>query len=195
MASTIKDLGRVMPVAQGAYSATKAYVPLDIVSYNGGSYICLAANTGKAPTDMTCWQSLAMPGVAGQSVWYYSYDRGANRAGSYWSDLKPAPTVANPPKVGDTVVDLIGNVYQITNVAVTGYATQGGGTFDYGDLLTTIKGPKGDTGTVDNAGLTTAPAFANLQTQVNDSAVGTNLIVQSGLKAFGSRLSRLSLLV
>lgn len=62
MASTTKDLGRVMPVAQGAYSATKAYVPLDIVSYNGGSYICLAANTGKAPTDMTCWQSLAMPG-------------------------------------------------------------------------------------------------------------------------------------
>lgn len=62
MASTTKDLGRVMPVAQGAYSVNKAYTPLDIVSYNGGSYICLAANTGKAPTDMTCWQSLAMPG-------------------------------------------------------------------------------------------------------------------------------------
>jgi hypothetical protein len=67
MASTTKDLGRVMPVAQGAYSATKAYVPLDIVSYNGGSYICLAANTGKVPTDMTCWQSLAMPGAVGNT--------------------------------------------------------------------------------------------------------------------------------
>lgn len=65
MTSTTKDLGRVMPVAQGAYSENKAYVPLDIVSYNGGSYICLAANTGKAPTDMTCWQSLAMPGATG----------------------------------------------------------------------------------------------------------------------------------
>lgn len=44
------------------------------------------------------------------------------------------------------------------------------------------KGDKGDTGTVDNAGLTTAPAFVSLQTQVNNSAVGTNLIVQSELK-------------
>lgn len=39
-----------------------------------------------------------------------------------------------------------------------------------------VKGDKGDTGTVDNAGLTTAPAFVNLQTQVNNSAVGTNLL-------------------
>lgn len=38
------------------------------------------------------------------------------------------------------------------------------------------KGDKGDTGSVDNAGLTAAPAFVNLQTQVNNSAVGTNLL-------------------
>ncbi|WP_375166597.1 collagen-like protein [Lactiplantibacillus plantarum] len=38
------------------------------------------------------------------------------------------------------------------------------------------KGDKGDTGTVDNAGLTNAPAFVELQTQVNNSAVGTNLL-------------------
>ncbi|WP_439419650.1 collagen-like protein [Lactiplantibacillus plantarum] len=41
------------------------------------------------------------------------------------------------------------------------------------------KGDKGDTGTVDNAGLTTAPAFVALQTQVNNSAVGTNLLTNS----------------
>ena len=39
-----------------------------------------------------------------------------------------------------------------------------------------VKGDKGDTGTVDNAGLTNAPAFQALQTQVNNSAVGTNLL-------------------
>ena len=38
------------------------------------------------------------------------------------------------------------------------------------------KGDKGDTGSVDNAGLTTAPVFVDLQTQVNNSAVGTNLL-------------------
>ncbi|MFT8607995.1 MAG: collagen-like protein [Liquorilactobacillus nagelii] len=47
------------------------------------------------------------------------------------------------------------------------------------------KGDKGDTGatgTVDNAGLTNAPAFQALQTQVNNSAVGANLL--TGTKAF-----------
>ncbi|MCB7150992.1 collagen-like protein, partial [Lactiplantibacillus plantarum] len=39
------------------------------------------------------------------------------------------------------------------------------------------KGDKGDTGTVDNAGLTTAPAFVDLKAQVDNSAVGTNLLL------------------
>ncbi|CAL6981168.1 collagen-like protein [Lactiplantibacillus plantarum] len=42
------------------------------------------------------------------------------------------------------------------------------------------KGDKGDTGTVDNAGLISAPAFQSLQTQVNNSAVGTNLLLSTG---------------
>ena len=41
------------------------------------------------------------------------------------------------------------------------------------------KGDKGDTGTVDNAGLISAPAFQSLQTQVNNSAVGTNLLTNT----------------
>ncbi|WP_416589240.1 hypothetical protein [Lactiplantibacillus plantarum] len=39
------------------------------------------------------------------------------------------------------------------------------------------KGEKGETGSVDNDGLTKAPAFVNLQTQVDNSAVGTNLLL------------------
>ncbi|MDN7033863.1 collagen-like protein [Lactiplantibacillus plantarum] len=42
------------------------------------------------------------------------------------------------------------------------------------------KGDKGDTGTVDNTGLISAPAFQSLQTQVNNSAVGTNLLTGTG---------------
>jgi len=41
------------------------------------------------------------------------------------------------------------------------------------------KGDKGDTGSVDNDGLTTAPAFVELQTQVDNSAVGTNLLLKT----------------
>ncbi|MCB4211206.1 collagen-like protein [Lactiplantibacillus plantarum] len=42
---------------------------------------------------------------------------------------------------------------------------------------------KGDTGTVDNTGLISAPAFQSLQTQVDNSAVGTNLIQMSNTTA------------
>ncbi|UOF03654.1 collagen-like protein [Lactiplantibacillus plantarum subsp. plantarum] len=38
------------------------------------------------------------------------------------------------------------------------------------------KGDKGDTGSVDNAGLTAAPSFVELKSQVDNSAVGTNLL-------------------
>lgn len=49
------------------------------------------------------------------------------------------------------------------------------------------KGDKGDTGTVDNTGLISAPAFQSLQTQVNNSAVGTNLYTDT--KSFDSLAS------
>ncbi|MEK2460677.1 collagen-like protein [Lactiplantibacillus plantarum] len=42
------------------------------------------------------------------------------------------------------------------------------------------KGDKGDTGTVDNTGLISAPAFQSLQNQVNNSAVGTNMLMSTG---------------
>ncbi|MCH7260535.1 collagen-like protein [Lactiplantibacillus sp. ME-2] len=45
------------------------------------------------------------------------------------------------------------------------------------------KGDPGDTGTVDNAGLTAAPAFVELKTQVDNSAVGTNLIPNSNFSS------------
>ncbi|WP_423716843.1 collagen-like protein [Lactiplantibacillus pentosus] len=51
------------------------------------------------------------------------------------------------------------------------------------------KGEKGDTGTVDNTGLISAPAFQSLQTQVNNSAVGTNLLTNSN---FASELDNWS---
>lgn len=53
------------------------------------------------------------------------------------------------------------------------------------------KGDKGDTGTVDNAGLISAPAFQSLQTQVNNSAVGTNLL--TGTKDWQGEWQYLSL--
>ncbi|MCZ8492182.1 phage tail protein, partial [Lactococcus lactis] len=94
--------------------------------------------------------SVAMMGVKGdmgKSIWTYPYDRGANRLGNWWSDLKPTPTTDNPPKVGDTIIDLVGKIYQITKVVVD--TTQGGGgLFDYGPMLTSVKGTDGNPGKI-----------------------------------------------
>lgn len=120
-------------------------------------------------------------GPAGQSVWSYPYDRGANRLGSWWSDLKPTPTKANPPKVGDTIIDLVGNIYQITNVVV-GTTGQGGGTFDYGPMLTNIGGPQGIQGEKGD------PGFYHYTVDLTDAKYDRNkwYYVESGSVQLGS---------
>ena len=65
--STIINAGRVAPVPKGAYNNNTAYTRLDIVSYNGSSYICTQATTGNLPTNTTYWQMLAQ-GAGGGSL-------------------------------------------------------------------------------------------------------------------------------
>lgn len=48
----------------GAYSGVTAYVPYDVVSYNGSSYICILASTGHVPTNTTYWGLMALSGAA-----------------------------------------------------------------------------------------------------------------------------------
>ena len=84
------------------------------------------------------------------------------------------------PSDGSTGFNIVNNIQSVNGSTITTI------TFDdfvkaMNKVASTIakgdKGDKGDTGTVDNAGLTTAPAFVALQTQVNNSAVGTNLLI------------------
>lgn len=50
------------------YSAGKAYVPGNKVSFNGSSYVCTAASTGHAPTDTTYWLLIAKKGEDGKGA-------------------------------------------------------------------------------------------------------------------------------
>ena len=45
------------------YSAGKAYVPGNKVSFGGSSYVCTAATTGHAPTDTAYWLLIAQKGA------------------------------------------------------------------------------------------------------------------------------------
>ena len=50
------------------YSASKAYVPGNKVSFNGSSYVCTAATTGHAPTDIAYWLLIAKKGADGKGA-------------------------------------------------------------------------------------------------------------------------------
>lgn len=55
----IYNLGKIGMNPCGAYSATKQYSKLDVVSYNGGSYMALSDCVGVAPTATDKWMVLA----------------------------------------------------------------------------------------------------------------------------------------
>ena len=50
------------------YSAGKAYVPGNKVSFNGSSYVCTANTTGHAPTDTAYWLLIAQKGADGKGA-------------------------------------------------------------------------------------------------------------------------------
>ncbi|MCG0908675.1 prophage Lp2 protein 53 [Lactiplantibacillus plantarum] len=84
------------------------------------------------------------------------------------------------PSDGSTGFTITNNIQSTTGETITTIAfdefveamNKAASTIAKGD-----KGEKGDTGTVDNDGLTKAPAFVELKTQVDNSAVGTNLLI------------------
>lgn len=56
--------GRVLLMPKGDYDPTATYEMLDIVSYNGSSYIAKGTTTGNLPTNTTYWQLSAYGGQA-----------------------------------------------------------------------------------------------------------------------------------
>ena len=65
MSSTI-TLGKVQMIIKGTYDSTTTYDVLDIVEYEGSSYICKQACTGADITNTTYWQLLAEKGEQGE---------------------------------------------------------------------------------------------------------------------------------
>ena len=60
-------LGKVSVVPRGDYSASTTYYALDIVGYNGGSYLAMKEVTGVTPSnDQINWMQLSGPGLPGK---------------------------------------------------------------------------------------------------------------------------------
>ncbi len=94
-------------------------------------------------------------GARGTRSYASSYNAPANSTSCWWSDLKPAPSTADPPVVGDFVLTVAGNLMPITSASVNA-SVNGGGTYDVGAILATLKGDKGDTGPQGPAGSVSA---------------------------------------
>jgi len=84
--------GRVLLMPKGAYNPLTTYEMLDIVSYNGSSYIAKGTTTGNLPTDGTYWQLSAYGGQA------------ANIAGNF-AELESSSVATATHYVDDIFVD------------------------------------------------------------------------------------------
>ena len=87
---------------------------------------------------------MGLKGERGKQIFKSNYESPPHNNSLYWSDLSPAPSIDNPPKIGDTIITPSGNILQIDTVNIGGGG--GGGTFGVGDVLGNIKGPSGNNG-------------------------------------------------
>lgn len=56
------NLGRILPIFRGQYINTATYTPLDIVYFNGSSYVCKQTSRNVLPTNTIYWQIVALKG-------------------------------------------------------------------------------------------------------------------------------------
>lgn len=52
------NAGRVLLIPRGDYNAATTYTMLDVVYYQGRSYVCKQTSTGNLPTNTTYWQAM-----------------------------------------------------------------------------------------------------------------------------------------
>lgn len=156
--------------AKGTYSNSATYVRNDLVNYNGNAYVCIvASSTGVLPTDTTNWQLFVSQGAKGdkgdtgatgaQGPKGDTGATGATGIGYYYStdasttgNLSTSSSTIQPTgfRVNDFVVNSVGRVFRITNIANNLVSA---------NYLTSIQGPKGDTGAQGPAGVSEDVAF------------------------------------
>ena len=112
------NLGKVAITPRGAYSSTAQYTPLDILSYNGSSYLVLQDCMGVTPPNATYYMVVASKGDTGSS--------GASptiAAGTV--TMTPAGTSASVTNVGTNVNASFNFTLPNGNVIYTGTGVTG----------------------------------------------------------------------
>ena len=151
------NLGNIKFNWKGTYNAGTAYAIDDVVSYNGSSYVCIAATTGNLPTVTAKWDVMSSAGTNGtngtdltttlttQGDIVYRDGSGLARLGygTAGQVLQTGGSGANPSwgTVSSDFVKLAtGTIGNVGSVAIDGYYTS-----DYDNYKLIITNIRNDT--------------------------------------------------
>lgn len=117
MTKVSTNLGKVATTPKGEYNSATTYLRLDVVLYNGSSYVCLKESVGNLPTNTEYWQLMASKGDKGdkpiKGVDYFTQEDIASlNIPEYTSDL-----VNDSSFIDNTVNNLIN--YYLKNETYT----------------------------------------------------------------------------
>jgi hypothetical protein len=111
---------------EGAYNGATAYVPNDVVLYNGSSYICTQNSTGNLPTNGAFWNLMAEKGATGDTG-PAGNDGAPGADGSDGSDGATGPAgvgFTNVKKGNETGADSVTNtetnILEVGPIVITG---------------------------------------------------------------------------
>jgi len=103
--------GRVLLIPKGEYNSQTTYQPLDMIYYNGNSYVCKLTSTGNLPTNTTYFQKMTEAPQAADMTGATSSAAGAH-------GLVPAPAAGDQDKVlkGDGTWGVNGSTVSVSHI-------------------------------------------------------------------------------
>lgn len=115
-------LGKVGVVPKGEYNGATRYTKLDIVKYNGQSYMALAETIGNLPTNTEYWQLLVEKPVKG--IDYYTAQEQAEMVQDVITGITPTlnqkADKSEIPNVSDFITKDVNNLTNYTLKTSTG---------------------------------------------------------------------------
>lgn len=106
------NAGRVLIIPRGDYDPAYTYEMLDLVSFNGSSYIAKGSTTNNPPTNTAYWQVIALGGDTSKAIANFAYVETTAIAtreyqvGEYLIDLNEyLKKVTAHIDIGDNIID------------------------------------------------------------------------------------------
>ena len=202
---SIYNLGRVLPIFTGEYDNTKTYNNLDVVLYNGSSYVAINTTQGNLPTDENHWAIVALAGtlspeqveyIQEQVIEYvqsqgYVIDNDYNHTDNNFTDVEKTKldnidlsTKQDTLQSGINIKTINGN--NILGGGNLEIQTGGGGTTDYSQLTSKPKINNVEL----NGNKTTSDLGINIPTKTSDLTNDSGFLTSETEPAFNASVAK-----